>query len=893
MLRNKIKKWASVKFVITTLSLFSFIFITLAPSASALSIGDTTVATAAPALTCSVDFFNPLTYLECPIIDGLNGIINYFDGFINGQLNINGCTYLNAKEGVNTFANCTKSGAQNNAASNGFYAAWSELRNVAVGLLAITALVMVISQALGFEAFDAYTIKKVLPRILIAAIGISLSWQMAQFLVQLSNDLGNGVANLIYAPFLKTAQGGNIIVNQTTGLAGFTAVMVTGFATLISPIAAILILSIAVLAVLLGFIVIVLRQVLIIFLAIFAPIAIVAFVLPSTQKVWKMWWTNFMKALIMFPLIAGLIAIGRVFALVSIQTGGTTGQLFAFVAYFGPYFFIPQMFKFAGGVLAAASNIAAKAQKSYSKFATSQAKQSVGKSWDQLSKDQKYTAKTWQNKLFRRATSKIPKYNNKGEGYDLGRVMQTPTLLNKAGLSLSKEGRSLENIKNNLESERRIRHDGGLEDASKDPYLNDIAQNNVEAGAAIDMINGVDTETVRSNLRSSGSFAKIGADGKPMFTFDSNGNKVFDADEAKIESAISRIKLGLSNKTGISDATTKRFLTLKWAGLKGGTIPEEIKDIDGNLDVAATEKHQAKGGATVMRVEVIRKGFVDKDGNYNPADEANMTNNLIAAEKASGDTFSAEAGWGAHNKLVKSVLAAYKAFPEDTYPDSPERDALLLQARKDFSKAAVTGAADPYQGLKTASKDGLAIEATHLKYVIEAQNALPTDTPEQIDKKRAVQLEVLGLMEALDALRRNSSIMASSGLTGVLTADNMDIPGQPNTPPPAPTSAAGGRLWIPGQPNTPPPAPTNNAPSTPQTPSRQRIITPQTPGSVVNNTTVNVTSTVKSAQEHMDAFQTDSLYRKLRGRLMGMVDERLEEERRSGMGGGGPDEGQH
>jgi hypothetical protein len=107
----------------------------------------------------------------------------------------------------------------------------------------------------------------------------------------------------------------------------------------------------AMLAILIAILVLIIRQIVIILLLILAPIAIVASILPNTQKYYKFWWESFSKALLMFPLIAAFIASGRVFAAISIQNGGGINQLIAFIAYFAPYFLIPLTFKFAGGAL--------------------------------------------------------------------------------------------------------------------------------------------------------------------------------------------------------------------------------------------------------------------------------------------------------------------------------------------------------------------------------------------------------------------------------------------------------------------------------------------------------------------------------------------------------------
>src|SRR5204862_5967758 len=97
----------------------------------------------------------------------------------------------------------------------------------------------------------------------------------------------------------------------------------------------------------------VLLQILIMILVILAPVAIITYILPNTQRVYKFWWDAFSKALLMFPLIAGFIAAGRVFSAIAIANsdGGALGQTIGFVAYFAPYFLIPATFRFAGGAL--------------------------------------------------------------------------------------------------------------------------------------------------------------------------------------------------------------------------------------------------------------------------------------------------------------------------------------------------------------------------------------------------------------------------------------------------------------------------------------------------------------------------------------------------------------
>ena len=169
-------------------------------------------------------------------------------------------------------------------------------------------LIVIIASALGFEMLDAYTIRKVLPRIIIVAIAITLSWNLMEFLVTLSNDLGYGIRYLMYKPFENlnlTLQlgGGKDVAVTLLGGAAITALGVFGL----------LLFSLsAALSLFMAFVVMILRQILIIMLIIIAPIAIVCYILPNTQRVYTLWWNTFIRALLMFLIIEAIITAGRI-----------------------------------------------------------------------------------------------------------------------------------------------------------------------------------------------------------------------------------------------------------------------------------------------------------------------------------------------------------------------------------------------------------------------------------------------------------------------------------------------------------------------------------------------------------------------------------------------------
>lgn len=208
--------------------------------------------------------------------------------------------------------------------------------------------------------FDAYTVKKVLPRLVIAAVLIQLSWDLFTGLMDLVNAIAWGVEGLLYIPF-----GGRDAIELTEilqgldwgGAPGTGIFFVAAVGTIGTALGLLGLLSLAATAFLglaIAFFVLSLRLIVISALLVISPIAIAAWILPNTEKVWKLWWESYSKLLLMYPLILLFIAAGRVFAKVAteITAGSTVGFIITIVAYFGPFFLIPKTFQLAGSTFA-------------------------------------------------------------------------------------------------------------------------------------------------------------------------------------------------------------------------------------------------------------------------------------------------------------------------------------------------------------------------------------------------------------------------------------------------------------------------------------------------------------------------------------------------------------
>lgn len=293
-------------------------------------------------------------WILCPTVTALDSTLSWIDTQVHRLLEVDKDKYTN----------------------EGLHAAWKQIRNISYAILIPVMLVMVIGTALGFDIFSAYTVKKALPRLVLATIFIALSWHITVFLVGFFNVVGMGALGLITSPF-KSQVPPSCVEGALNLACLYDAPTVTGggasgaaggvlhyilnipmmVASILGPIIILIFFGTTLLlAIGTGFLVLLARQMFILALMVFAPLAIIAWIFPGNDKLWSFWWSTFSKLLLMFPLIMVLIGVGRVFALIINETGGSgldgavLVPIMKLLAYMLPYAFIPFTFKFAGGV---------------------------------------------------------------------------------------------------------------------------------------------------------------------------------------------------------------------------------------------------------------------------------------------------------------------------------------------------------------------------------------------------------------------------------------------------------------------------------------------------------------------------------------------------------------
>lgn len=242
------------------------------------------------------------------------------------------------------------------------YKIWSQFRILGNIFLIIALLVIVFGQSIGGGLVDAYTAKKVLPRLLAAAILINLSIYIVAFLVDITNIIGGGLGALLTAP-LNGAGAFNINpsfvsagkVVGATGIAAGLGLIAVGLAGIpsVSFIMLFLVMP-AALALLAAFVTLILRKAIILALVLVSPVAFALYCLPNTEKYFRKWWDLLIKTLLVYPIVIGFFAIADILSVTIINANGSgsgLALLISFLLQFLPLVFIPYAFKIAGGIV--------------------------------------------------------------------------------------------------------------------------------------------------------------------------------------------------------------------------------------------------------------------------------------------------------------------------------------------------------------------------------------------------------------------------------------------------------------------------------------------------------------------------------------------------------------
>ena len=251
---------------------------------------------------------------------------------------------------------------------SGLYLAWNIMLGFANTAFIIAFLVIIYSQVTS-AGISNYGIKKMLPRLAIAAVLVNISYYICAFAIDLSNISGHALQDVfmqIRTTVLTTghSSGGSIevftwenltalILSGGAAAVGVRAFLVGEGGVLTSAIILLLpVLLGALLAVLMVVLVLAARHALIVILTIISPLAFVCYLLPGTEKWFEKWRKMFMTMLIFFPAFSLLFGGSQLAAAAILQNASTIIEVILGLAVqIIALPLTPFLFKLSGGIL--------------------------------------------------------------------------------------------------------------------------------------------------------------------------------------------------------------------------------------------------------------------------------------------------------------------------------------------------------------------------------------------------------------------------------------------------------------------------------------------------------------------------------------------------------------
>ena len=197
---------------------------------------------------------------------------------------------------------------KDDSTSGGLKQAWNFFRDIANAVFAVIFLWVIFSQ-ISNVGVSNYGIKKILPRLIIGALLVNLSFYLCQLAVDLSNILGFSLKGVLEGAAsgidTQSAANGSFSTFVVGGLALAGAALFLFLAVSMPTIMALL------LALLVVLVILIVRQAAIILLIAVSPLAFAAWLLPNTENLFKKWISMFKGLLVVFPVVSLLYGAGK------------------------------------------------------------------------------------------------------------------------------------------------------------------------------------------------------------------------------------------------------------------------------------------------------------------------------------------------------------------------------------------------------------------------------------------------------------------------------------------------------------------------------------------------------------------------------------------------------
>ena len=238
---------------------------------------------------------------------------------------------------------------------------WQYIRDL-TNIVFIILIIVVIYSHLTGVGFDNYNIKKILPKLIITAILINLSYLICSALVDTSNILGaslrsffenienqigaTGDAMVTWEAFAAILGGGGAVAGLAISAAGGLGAVLPMF---------MLSLLTAFLSILVGLATIAMRQAVVALLVMIAPLAFVCYMLPNTNKWFTKWKDTLSTMLIFFPMFSALFGASHLAGWALIAKAQQDGSAFMMILGMAvqvvPLFLSVSLMKMSGSIL--------------------------------------------------------------------------------------------------------------------------------------------------------------------------------------------------------------------------------------------------------------------------------------------------------------------------------------------------------------------------------------------------------------------------------------------------------------------------------------------------------------------------------------------------------------
>ncbi|MFZ1360802.1 MAG: type IV secretion system protein [Candidatus Saccharimonadales bacterium] len=254
--------------------------------------------------TCAIQ---TIGWVVCPTMRAISMLADYGFAFINQN-------FLKIESGLTN----TKSGS---------YKAWEVMRTIANALFVLAFMAIVYAQITG-RGGGGYNIKRMLPRLIIGAILVNVSFYVCAIGVEISNIIGGsilaimqGIADNIGSAAMTLSSASNGF--EDSRLTDITNAVLQKPGTvwiLLAPVGAVTV-SIAIICAA-GLVLLIMRKVVVAMLVLASPLMFVAYLLPNTEHYFQQWLRLFFQLLLLYPILAFLLGTGQIISATIMNVGG-------------------------------------------------------------------------------------------------------------------------------------------------------------------------------------------------------------------------------------------------------------------------------------------------------------------------------------------------------------------------------------------------------------------------------------------------------------------------------------------------------------------------------------------------------------------------------------------